>query len=82
MWPSCKFGAEAFKRLQDFDHDFDDQFVCYPGAGHDVSIPGNSTYERSFLHPHMGVRVNMGGSPKAAGMTNRSAYEKIVNFVR
>lgn len=82
LWPSCDFGAEALQRLQAFDHPFNDKFLCFPSAGHDISIPSLSTYNRSMVHPFMGVRLNVGGTPQAMGRANRVAWQEIIEFVK
>lgn len=81
VWPSCEFGAEALRRMKSFGHKFEDRFICMQDAGHDSAVPGKSTYARSMAHPHMGVTLNFGGTPKGAGIGLRHAWSQVLQFI-
>ena len=82
VWPSCTLSEMAMRYLAEKKHQFKDEYHCFLNAGHSVtSPPGGPTTETAMLHPHMGIYINMGGTPEGNALGQRQSFNFILDFI-
>jgi pimeloyl-ACP methyl ester carboxylesterase len=82
IWPAADFVRTAEGILKSSHRPFKDETLIFPGVGHDFMPPTFPTTSRSIEHPQMGLRLALGGTPRAAGDANVIVWRKIIEFLK
>lgn len=78
IWPSCRLASIAMDRLRKSGHagTFEDDFVCYPEAGHITGTPGLPTTDVSVMTTSSHEWIAIGGTPAGIARAARAGYER------
>jgi dienelactone hydrolase len=78
IWPSCRLAELAMKRLDATGHaaSFADDYVCYPGAGHHMGMPGLPTTDPALVKSDRHIWLALGGNPAGIAHAERDAFER------
>jgi dienelactone hydrolase len=74
LWPSPEMAAAIMARLAARDHDYRDQHLTYPGAGHIIPLPNEPTTAA--------VGPGIGGTPEAVAHAARDAWPRLLQFLQ
>ena len=81
IWPSCRLGELAMKRLRASGHAVahQDESLCFGDAGHGLGFPGLSTVGADIAPDPWGAGayLALGGTAKGTARASREADEKV-----
>lgn len=79
IWPSPLMALQIMQRLAAYHHAYDDESLCYSGAGHDIQAPYRPTNAGVVAVP--GGSFAFGGNPTAYAYADRDAWNKVLAFL-
>ena len=84
IWDSCSMINDAKTIATAHSQFYDDQFICYSGAGHDMSmIPGFvPTGPRYIHHTLLQMTLALGGTAADTAHAQRATWNKILDYLR
>ncbi len=78
LWPACTFISRATEKLA--DHGFEDEGICFPGAGHLLEATGVPLTESMFA-PEGSLYLALGGTARGNAQSGRISDVKIHAFL-
>lgn len=79
IWPSSVMARQIMRRLAAHHHAYQDESLCYAGAGHDIQAPYRPTNASAVAVP--GSSFAFGGNPTAYAFADRDAWNKVLAFL-
>jgi len=79
IWPSPLMASQIMQRLAAQHHAYNDESLCYAGAGHAILPPYRPTNASIVAVP--GGSFAFGGNPTAYAWADRDAWSKVLAFL-
>lgn len=79
IWPSPLMSQQTMQRLAAHHHAYDDESLCYAGAGHAILPAYRPTNASVVAVP--GGSFAFGGNPTAYAFADRDAWSKVLTFL-
>ncbi|MGB9429378.1 MAG: acyl-CoA thioester hydrolase/BAAT C-terminal domain-containing protein [Gammaproteobacteria bacterium] len=79
IWPSPLMSEQIMQRLAAHHHAYNDESLCYAGAGHAILPPYRPTNASVVTVP--GGSFAFGGNPTAYAFADRDAWNKVLAFL-
>jgi len=81
VWPSSQMSREIMARLTEYHHPFPDMRLDYPGSGHMIRTPWQSTELNRISLPG-GMIEDLGGIPPENANAAVDSWPKVQEFLR
>ncbi|HNQ29921.1 MAG TPA: acyl-CoA thioester hydrolase/BAAT C-terminal domain-containing protein [Methanolinea sp.] len=81
VWPSSRMSGDIMARLAEYRHPFPDMRLDYPGSGHMIRTPWQSTELNRIFLPG-GMIEDLGGIPPENAKAAADSWPKVQEFLR
>lgn len=81
VWPSSRMSTDIMARLTEYRHPFPDTRLDYPGSGHMIRTPWQST-ELNRIYLPGGMIEDLGGIPPENAKAAADSWPKVQEFLR
>ena len=81
MWPSFVMADMAVARLDKHNYQYPYQHLCYPNAGHQISLPYQPKPATSGHHSLTGEWYEYGGTPSGNAFAAADSWRKMLGFL-
>lgn len=81
MWPSSVMADMVMARLDKHNYQYPYQHLCYPNAGHQISLPYQPKPAMSGHHSLTGEWYEYGGTPSGNAFAAADSWRKMLGFL-
>ncbi len=81
LWPSSFMANAIMHRLNSAHHPFNDRWLHYPGAGHDIGEPYYITTDSTIAHLPR-YSIELGGTPQANEAASAQLWPQLIDFLK